>query len=267
MNDIHQLQGRKTALITGASSGIGYELAKIFAQNGHPLILVARNEGTLNQLADELRAEFNVTVKVIRKDLSLITAAQEVIDELEREEVSVDILVNNAGFDVYGYFYETDLTKELQMIQVNLVTLTQLTKLLVGDMVKRKYGRVLNLGSTGSFVPSPLNAGYSATKAYVLSFSEAIAEELQGSGVTVTCLCPGATKTEFQKRARMGETRLLRFGVMDARTVAQLGYRGLMAGRRVIVTGLNNQVQIFLLRFLPRTLVVKLSKFMLESVQ
>ena len=181
-----------------------------------------------------------------------------------QEAVSVDILVNNAGFDVYGNFYKTDLTRELQMIQVNLVTLTQLTKLLVGDMVKRRRGKILNLGSIGSFISSPLNAVYSATKAYVLSFSEAIAEELQGCGVTVTCLCPGPTRTEFQKRAQMGDVRLLKYGVMNADTVAQIGYRALMAGRRVVVPGLYNQIQIQFLRLLPRAGIVKLSKFMLQ---
>lgn len=257
---------KTTALITGASSGIGYELAKVFARNGHNLIFVARNEQTLNQLADELRARFGVTVKIIIKDLTVITAAQEIVDELRQEAVSVDILVNNAGFDVYGNFYETDLTRELQMIQVNLLTLTQLTKLLVGDMVKRKYGKILNLGSIGSFIPSPLNAVYSATKAYVLSFSEAIAEELQGSGVTATCLCPGPTRTEFQQRAQMGDVRLLKYGMMNADTIAQLGYRALMEGRRVVIPGLYNQFQILLLRFLPRVVIVKLSKFMLQTV-
>jgi hypothetical protein len=255
---------KTTALITGASSGIGFELAKVFARNDHNLILVARNEQMLNQLADELRAKFGVRVNVILKDLSVITAAQEIVDELGQEAVSVDILVNNAGFDVYGNFYKTDLTRELQMIQVNLVTLTQLTKLLVGDMVKRRRGKILNLGSIGSFTSSPLNAVYSATKAYVLSFSEAIAEELQGSGVTVTCLCPGPTRTEFQKRAQMGDVRLLKYGMMNADTVAQLGYRALMAGARVVIPGLYNQFQILLLRFLPRVVIVKLSKFMLQ---
>ena len=219
-------------------------LPKVFALNGHNLILIARNVQTLNQLADELRARFGVTVNVILKDLSVITAAQEIVDQLALEEVSVDILVNNAGFDVYGNFYKTDLTRELQMIQVNLVTLTQLTKLLLGDVVKRRHGKILNLGSIGSFTSSPLNAVYSATKAYVLSFSEAIAEELQGCGVTVTCLCPGPTRTEFQKRAQMGDVRLLKFGMMNADTVAQLGYRALMAGRRVVIPGLYNQFQI-----------------------
>ncbi|NQV36593.1 MAG: SDR family oxidoreductase [Candidatus Marinimicrobia bacterium] len=258
------VQTKTTALITGASSGIGYELAKLFAQNGHNLVLVARNEKALNQLSEELREKFGISIKVISKDLSVITAAQEIVDELQQEAVIINILVNNAGFDVYGHFYETELNKELQMLQVNLVTLTQLTKLLVGDMVERKSGKILNIASIGSFAPSPLNAVYSATKAYVLSFSEAIAEELHGSGVTVTCLCPGATWTEFQKRAEMGDTRILKHGVMNADTVADIGYRAVMAGKRVVVPGLYNKIQIQFMRLLPKIVIVKLSKFMLQ---
>jgi len=257
---------RSTALITGASSGIGYELAKIFAQNGHNLILVARNKPVLNELAAELSAKFEVKVRVIIKDLSAIAAAQEIADELEQAEISIDVLVNNAGFDIYGNFYETDLTRELQMIQVNLVTLTQLTKLLIGGMIKRGRGKILNLGSIGSFASSPLNAVYSATKAYVLSFSEATAEELRGSGITVTCLCPGPTLTKFQIRAKMEEIRLIKFSAMNADTVAQIGFRALMTGKRVVVPGLYNKFQIQLLRFLPRAVVVKLSQFMLQRV-
>ena len=256
---------RTTALITGASSGIGYELAKIFAQNSTDLVLVARNDQRLNQIADELRTEFAISVKVIVKDLSAVSAAQEIVDELHQAQTAVEILVNNAGFDVYGNFAETDLSRELQMIQVNLVTLTQLTKLLVNDMIKRRSGKILNLGSIGSFAPSPLNAVYSATKAYVLSFSEAIAEELQGSGVSVTCLCPGATRTDFQKRASIGDIRMLKFGAMNADKVAQIGYRAMMRGRRIVIPGLTNQFQMLLLRLLPRTVIVKASKFMLDE--
>ena len=177
------------------------------------------------------------------------------------------MLVNNAGVDVYGNFHETDMAKELEMIQLNLVSLTQLTKLLLPEMRKRGYGKILNLGSTGSFIPSPLNAVYSATKAYVLSFSEAIAEELQGSGVTVTVLCPGATRTEFQKRANMENIRLLRYGVMDAADVAEIGYRAMMAGRRVVVPGLFNKVQILLARLLPTSTMTKLAKAMLKRAE
>ena len=260
-----QPQTRTTALITGASSGIGYALAKVIARHGHNLVLVARNQSKLVQLSDELRQEFKIETQVIPKDLSLPNAAQEIVEEIQQHAIQVGILVNNAGFDVFGNFCETDLTKELQMIQVNLVSLTQLTKYLLAGMCQQKSGRILNLGSTGSFIPSPLNAVYSATKAYVLSFSEAIAEELQGSGVTVTALCPGATRTEFHKRASAENIRLLRFGAMDAGTVAEIGYRAMMAGKRVVVPGLYNQMQVLFARFLPRRMVTKMSKIMLQA--
>lgn len=260
-----QLQSSPAALITGASSGIGRALAKVMARNGHNLVLVARNQPSLCQLSDELREEFRIATRVIPKDLSVLTATQEIVEEVQQHAIRIDILVNNAGFDVFGNFCETDMTKELQMIQVNLVSLTQLTKYLLADMRQQRSGRILNLGSTGSFIPSPLNAVYSATKAYVLSFSEAIAEELQGSGVTVTVLCPGATKTEFHKRASAENIRLLRFGVMDAETVAEIGYRAMMAGRRVVVPGLYNQVQLLFAKFLPRRIMAKMTKVMLQA--
>ena len=258
---------RTTALITGASSGIGYELARVFAQNGHDLVLVARNRQRLSQLADELRDELGITAEVIAKDLSVATSAQEIFDELQQESIRIDILVNNAGVDVYGNFYETDMTTELQMIQLNLVALTQLTKLLLDDMRKHGYGRILNLGSTGSFVPTPFNAVCSATKAYVLSFSEAVAEELEGSGVMVTVLCPGATRTEFQQRANMEDVRLLRFGAMEPKTVAEIGYSALMAGKGIVVPGLFNKAQVLATRLLPRKVMVRIAKMMLKGIQ
>lgn len=262
---MNQLQSRTAALITGASSGIGYALAKVMARHGHNLVLVARNQSKLVQLSDELRQEFKIETQVIPKDLSVPTAAQEVVEEIQRQAIQIGILVNNAGFDVFGNFCETDLAKELQMIQVNLVSLTQLTKYMLAGMCQQRSGRILNLGSTGSFIPSPLNAVYSATKAFVLSFSEAIAEELQGTGVTVTALCPGATRTEFHQRASAENIRLLRFGVMDAETVAEIGYRAMMAGRRVVVPGLYNQMQLLFARFVPRRIVTKISKAMLQA--
>jgi hypothetical protein len=255
---------KTSALITGASSGIGYHLSKVFARHGHNLVLVARNQPRLNQLAGELQERFGVAVEVIPKDLSVETSAREIVNELQEKSLRIDMLVNNAGVDVYGCFQETEMAQELWMIQINLVTLTQLTKLLLSDMVAQGYGRILNLGSTGSFIPSPLNAVYSATKAYVLSFSEALAEELRGSGVTVTVLCPGATRTEFQRRAGMENVRLLRFGVMEAEKVAEIGYQALMAGKRVVVPGLLNKVQVLSARILPGRVLAKAAKVMLE---
>ncbi len=257
----------ETALVTGASHGIGYELSRLLARNGCNLILVARNKQKLRQIADELKDSFGITTKIIVRDLSVGTAPEEIFAECEREAIPVDILVNNAGFQEYGPFSETDLQKELQMIQVHISALTHLTKLFLPAMLKRGQGRILNVGSTGSFTPGgPLNAVYCATKAYVLSFSEAIAEELNGSGVTVTALCPGATKTEFARRAHIEDIRLFKFerGVMDAGKVAEIGYQALMKGKRSIVAGMANKLTVFSLKYLPRRMMTTTAKFLMS---
>ncbi|MEW5958125.1 MAG: SDR family oxidoreductase [Chloroflexota bacterium] len=256
----------KTTLITGASSGIGYELSKLFAQDGYNLVLVARNEQRLQQLAGELTAKFDVWVKVMAKDLAIACSPAEIFAELEAESIQLDILVNNAGFQVYGPFLENDLAKELQMLQVNLLSLTQLTKLFLPGMIARGNGKILNVGSTGSFVPGPLNAVYCASKAYVLSLSEAMAEELAGTGVTVTALCPGATITEFHKRAQMEDVRLFKMGAMEAGPVAAAGYRALMAGRRIVVPGFQNRLLVLATRFLPRKLVTRIGKVVMSRL-
>lgn len=263
---MQRMKGRneRTALITGASSGIGTALAEEFARNGHDLVLVARREGRLEQVGGRLSQQYGVDASIISKDLSLPEAAREVFNELHERSVHIDILVNNAGMIVYGEFSENDLDVELRMIGVNLLATTKLTKLFLPAMIRKGSGRILNLGSNGSFAPSPLNAVYSATKAYVLSFSEAIAEELTSTGVTVTTLCPGATESELQRRAGMDDVRLLQSGVMSAEKVAEIGYQSLMDGERVVVPGLMNKLQIFLLRFLPRRMVVKLAQGMLQ---
>ncbi len=250
----------QTALITGASSGIGYELTKRLARDGVNLVLVARNAPQLAKIADELRGSSQVTVTVIPKDLSQPTAAEEIYRELQSQGMAVDILVNNAGFAVYGPFWETDAQKELQMMQVHMVTLTHLTKLFLPGMMQRHWGKILNLGSTAAFVPGPRAAVYCASKAYVLSFSEALAEELRDSGVTVTALCPGPTKTEFAERAQLTDTKLFQGRLLSAAEVAQAGYRALMRGRPSTVVGMANKLMTFSLRFTPRHLVARLSK-------
>lgn len=264
MTSREQPTAHPTALITGASSGIGAAMAEVFAQHGYDLVLVARDERRLGDLATKLRAEHQATLHIIAKDLALEAAAAQVHDEILSRSVEIDVLVNNAGMIVYGEFSTTDLAQELQMIRVNLMALTQLTKLFLPHMIRRGKGRILNLGSTGSFAPSPLNAVYSATKAYVLSFSEAIAEELDGTGITVTALCPGPTRSELQRRAGMEDVRLLQRGVMDAMAVAAAGYRAMMAGRRVEVPGMFNRLQTTFARFLPRKAVVRSAHAMLQ---
>jgi len=248
----------KTALITGASSGIGYELAKQCADDGYNLILVARDEKKLKASASELQMKYVVPVKTIVKDLSEPNAPTDIFNQLQKENVVVDVLINNAGFATYGAFSETELDDELNMIQVNLVSLMHLTKLFIKGMVKRKNGKIMNVASTAAFQPGPTMAVYYATKAFVLSFSEAIASELKGTGVTVTTLCPGPTESGFQKRAKLERVRLVRTKLMEAETVARLGYKALMKGKAVEITGVRNKVIAESIRFTPRKMVTSI---------
>jgi uncharacterized protein len=252
-------------LITGASAGIGLELARIFARNGHDLVLVARNLAKLDQVAAELRSS-KVQVEVVQKDLAQLVAADSLVRELQARGLEIEILVNNAGFAVYGPFLNTDPQDELDMLQVNMVVPTRLAKLLLPGMVQRGRGRILNVASLAAFQPGPLMAAYYATKAYLLHWSEAIANELEGTGVTVTALCPGATKTEFQDRAELGKTRLFSGGnVADARSVAQAGYDGLMRGDPVVVPGAYNKLLTIATRLTPRKMVTKITRGMQEE--
>src|SRR5271170_2823541 len=212
---------RKTALITGASFGIGLELARIFAREGCNLVLVARSADKLRQLASELEKAHGTRSLILAADLTEPAAPAYVLDQTTRADIPVDVLVNNAGFGQYGLFAENDLEECLRQIQLNVTTLTHLTRLYLPAMIERESGGVLNVASTAAFQPGPLMAVYFATKAYVLHFSEALANELHGTDVTVTCLCPGPTATEFAKRAQITDLRLLKFGSMDAHTVAE----------------------------------------------
>jgi short-subunit dehydrogenase len=245
-------------LITGASSGIGLELARIFAKNRHDLVLVARTEPKLRELSEEAQA-FGVRGHVIAADLSVPGAVQALTDRVHALGVDVDILVNNAGYADFGPFVETPLDVELSMIQVNIVALTELTKRLLPAMVARKSGRILNLASTAAFFPGPLMAVYYATKAYVLSFSEAIATELEGTGVTVTALCPGPTASGFQATAHLGKSRLI-VGkrLPTSRSVAEAGYEAMMAGKTVFVPGASNKLTVLAPRMMPRRLMAKI---------
>ncbi|MBE9007915.1 SDR family oxidoreductase [Fortiea sp. LEGE XX443] len=257
---------KQTALITGASGGIGYEFVKLFAQDGYNLVLVARSEQKLNQIADELKRKFGIEVKVIAQDLANPAAPEEIFSELQQASIKIDVLINNAGFAIYGLFHETDLTAELQMLQVNVMCLTHLTKLFLEDMLKQGYGKILNLASTAAFQPGPLMAVYYASKAYVLSFSEAIANELEGTGVSVTALCPGPTESGFQKRAAMEDSKLVSGQkIMDAETVAKIGYDALFDNKPVVVPGLKNKLLTETVRFTPRRLVTKIVRSMQES--
>ena len=259
------MTGQKTALITGASFGIGHELAGIFAREGYNLVLVARTADKLRQLASDLEKAHGTRSLILASDLSAPGAAAYIHDQTMRAELAVDVLVNNAGFGQFGLFAENDLEECLQQIQLNITTLTHLTRLYLPDMLPRKSGRILNVASTAAFQAGPLMSVYYATKAYVLHFSEGIANELQGTGVTVTCLCPGPTITEFHKRANMLSTRMLQFGAMDAHTVAEDGYRALMAGKPVVISGFRNWLVAQSVRLSPRRLVTAVARKLQEA--
>lgn len=258
---------QRTALITGASGGLGEALARVFARQGWGLILVARSGDKLAELARALGQAHGVPVATIVQDLSRPDGTDEVYEQVRRAGLTVDALVNNAGMIAYGPFVETDWGREAEVIALNLSALTRLCKLFLPDMAARGTGYVLNVGSTGSFVPGPLNAVYCATKAYVLSLSDALAEELGGAGVSVTCLCPGVTKTALQSKASMGDIRLMRSGAMDAEDVAQQGYKALMTGHRVVVPGWANQMQTLSARLLPRRAVTRAAMALMQPVQ
>jgi hypothetical protein len=250
----------ETVLITGASSGIGLELAKLFAADKSNLILVARSQDKLDQLATELHGEHGVQVRVLTKDLADPRSPQAIFDALTAESVTVDVLVNNAGFGAAGSVADLPLEKQLDMIQVNVAALTHLTRLFLPGMIQRRSGSILNVASAAGFQPGPYMAVYYATKAFVLSFTEALAEEVIGTGVRVTCFAPGLTATGFAAVADLENKLLFQLVTADAKTVAQAGYRGLRRGRLLVIPGLGNKLGAVAVRFTPRMLVRKFVK-------
>ncbi len=252
-------------LITGASSGIGWELADLFAKADYRVIAVARNETKLTELQQQLNEKYGKKPVVIVKDLVQPNAVRELVEELQAKTIHIDVLINNAGFGLYGSYLETDGEEELDMITLNITALTQLTKLLLPRMVERRQGGILNVASTAAFQPGPLMAVYYATKAYVLSFSEAIANELTGTGVTVTALCPGPTATGFKERANLGASKLFEQGVMDVQTVAKQGFEGFMQGKTLVIPGVRNKVLASSVGFVPRGIVTKVVRRLQET--
>jgi short-subunit dehydrogenase len=246
---------RKLALITGASAGIGEQFARLFAQDGHDVALVARRADKLDALAAELQKAHDVFAHVITADLGDPQAPQRLYDETVKRGLPVEFLVNNAGFGTNGAFLELDLGREAGMVEVNCTALLKLTHLFGRPMRERRSGRILNVASTAAFQPGPYMATYYATKAFVVSFTEALAEEMRGSGVTVTCHCPGATYSEFADRAGTKGTRLFkRGGIASAAEVAQHGYHAMMKGETLAVHGLLNRIAMESVRLAPRKL-------------
>jgi len=255
----------KIALITGASSGLGKEFARIHASKGGDLVLVARSGDKLEALKSDLQKQYGVSVYVIVKDLSDQYAPKALYDELTEKKIQVEYLINNAGFGDYGLFAETTWEKQLEMINLNITCLTYMTRLFLPHMVEKKDGKILNIASTAAFQPGPTMSVYFATKAYVLSFSEAIANELKGTGITVTALCPGATETGFKTAAALGESNLFKGNqIATSKEVAEFGYAGMMNGKTVVIPGLLNNLLVQSVRFLPRNLVATLAKLKLK---
>lgn len=255
-----------TALITGASGGIGYELALEHVRRGGDVILVARSEAKLREYQASWEQKYGVKVHVIGMDLSQPGSAQQLYNAVTAKGLAVDVLINNAGFGQYGLFEESDLDRAMQMLELNIVTLTALTRLFVVDMVRRRSGRIMNVASTAAFQPVPLFAAYSATKAYVLSFSEALNNEVSDRGVTVTTLCPGPTTSGFQDAAAMHDARMVDQRLMaTSADVARFGYNAMLRGNTVAVHGTMNKLMTFLVRFTPRSIIVRVGRMIAEK--
>src|SRR3954462_5091425 len=256
----------QTALVTGGSSGIGVELAKVLARHGYDLVLVARKRDSLEAVAGQIEGKYDVRAHVFAADLRRREAPETICDFVRNEGIPITVLINNAGFGLGGEFAETELTRELEMIQVNIAALTHLTKLFLPAMIKRRSGRILNVASTAAFQPGPLMAVYYATKAYVLSFSQALAEELRNAGVTVTALCPGPTRTGFAEVAEVTNAGVFaKVGLADATDVAEYGVSAMLRGKRVAIPGLRNKLVAQSSRIAPRALVARVVRMAQES--
>jgi uncharacterized protein len=246
----------RIVLITGASGGIGQAFAEIFAREGYDLVLVARREDKLSAIKNALETQYQISVEVIVKDLTQTDAPEEIFSFLSIKKKPISILVNNAGFGDFGKFADADWSKQYDMVQLNITAMMQMTKLFLKPMQEAGYGKILNLASVAAFQPGPLMSVYYASKSFILSFSEALSRELKGSGVTVTALCPGPTKTGFEDAASMANSKLFHsLKVAKVEDVANYGYRSLMKGRPVVVHGLMNKLLVFSVRFMPRCLV------------
>jgi short-subunit dehydrogenase len=257
---------RKTALITGASSGIGKALATEFAKNGYDVILAARSVNKMQALADSLKTRFGVQATVIAADLQTDSGAAQLHADVKARGFVINALVNNAGYGLYGEFHHSELQPELAMMQLNMNTVVVLSKLFMPDLLATQ-GKILNTASTAAFQPGPYMAVYYATKAFVLSFSEAIAAELEGTGVTVTALCPGPTASGFQDKAEMHASALVKGKKLPtAEEVATAGYRAMQRGRRVFIPGTMNWLMAQSPRFTPRNIVTGIVKAMSKPV-
>lgn len=248
----------KVTLITGATSGIGYELSKLFAKDRHNLLLIARNKEKMQEIKKELEKKYSVCIFIIQKDLKDEQAVDEIYNFVKKNKLIVDNLVNNAGFGSFGYFHKINRQWDLDMIKVNIVALTNLIKVFLPDMVRRNSGSILNIASTAAFQGGPMMSVYYGTKAYVLSISEALAEEYKDTKVKISTLCPGPVNTSFQNIAGIKKCPIAKGCMMSADKVAKIGYEGFKKGKRIIIPGIKNKFLIQLLRLMPRKLVSKI---------
>lgn len=251
----------KTALITGASKGIGKELAIIFAQNNTNLVLVARSGEILNQFKKELELKYSISVVVLVKDLCSANSVEELYKEVKDKHIEIDYLVNNAGFGYYGAFADTEWDRYEKMIALNITTLTHLSHLFITEWKGRRSGRILNISSTAAFQPGPMMAVYFATKSFVLNLSEALARELKNDNISITTLCPGPTSTSFGEESKMNASELVKnVKIANAKDVAALGYKSMMKGRTTVIHGSINKFAPFIIRFIPRKWIAILSE-------
>ena len=247
------------ALVTGATSGIGLEIALNFARDGINLILVARTERKLMEIKEKIESDYKVEVLILAKDLTSEEAPDEIYEEVEKRGIRVDFLINNAGFGSFGRLIATDYETEKDLVKLNVLSLLQMNKLFVPLMAARHYGYVMNVASLAAFMPGPVMANYYASKAYVLSLSEAMHEELKKDGVKVTALCPGPVRTNFQERAQLQKTDTAKSFIMEAKKVADIGYLGLLRGKAIVVPGTFEKIVPVITKLLPRSLVRKVS--------
>lgn len=247
-----EMNRSKTVLITGASKGIGYELAKLFAADGYNLVLVARSAELLYEIKEDFESEYNSEILIIVKDLSLPNAATEVFSETKKRKIFIDILINNAGIGEFGHFADLEFDKVRQIMQLNMIAVTELTSLYLKGMTKRRSGRIMNVSSLAAFQPGPYMSLYYASKAYIQSLSEAIAVELDGTGVTMTVLCPGPTKSDFQKHVGSEDSALARLNLMSSsEEVAKHAYKDLQNGKMISIPGILNNGVAFLAKIFP----------------
>ncbi|WP_243526756.1 SDR family oxidoreductase [Bacillus pseudomycoides] len=255
----------ETVLITGATKGIGLEFAKIFASHSYNLVLVARDTTLLERQAENLKKDYGMQVNTFAGDLGNYTTVESLHRHLKTEGIDIDILINNAGAGGFGFMTEVDIQKEMEYLQLNMISLTYLTRLFADDMVKRKQGKILNVASLAAFQPVPRMSMYGASKSYVLSFSEAIAEELKGTGVQVSVLCPSFTKTPLTQQFAGAGTKVFNKNMLDPQTVAKCGFEGLMKNKRVIIPGFKNKLMAKSVGLLPRKWVTIYTRKLLEQ--